>query len=102
VRSAIVSIPVASAPTRGNAHFGPRGIQCPSCVIGDTGTGIHIVGRDKLAAEECTLIDDTGPSVRLNTANGLTTTQDRINVISRALGGQFEAVVLKTSQVLMR
>eukprot|EP00972_Heterocapsa_arctica_P102565 15116391-Heterocapsa_arctica.AAC.1 len=48
------------------------------CVIGDTGTGIHIVGREKLADSELKLVDNTGPSVRLNTANGQARTQDRI------------------------
>jgi hypothetical protein len=89
--------PVASAPTRDIQKMGKPGIKCPTCVIGDTGTGVHIVGRDKLADSELRMIDNSGPSVRLNTANGQTKTQDRISVMSRALGGQFEDIVLKTS-----
>eukprot|EP00972_Heterocapsa_arctica_P059046 8704741-Heterocapsa_arctica.AAC.1 len=73
------------------------GIKCPDCVIRDTGTGIHIVGKDKLQDSNLRYIDSSGPSVKLNTANGLTRTQDRINIASLALGGQFKAVVLKTS-----
>ena len=86
--------PVVSAPMSGIGKIGNLGIKCPACVIGDTGTGVHIVGRDKLADSEIRMIDNSGPSVGLNTANGQTKTQDRIVVQSNALGGQFEAVVL--------
>ena len=61
---------VASAPMRGIGLKGMPGIKCPTCVIGDTGTGVHIIGRDKLVDSVMRVIDGTGPSVRLNAANG--------------------------------
>eukprot|EP00972_Heterocapsa_arctica_P001755 251033-Heterocapsa_arctica.AAC.1 len=62
----------------------PYGIRCPDCVIGDTGTGIRIVGKDKLADSDLRHLDSNGPSLKLNTANGLTKTQERVTVSSHA------------------
>ncbi len=88
---------VASATMRGNGSLATPGIRCPAHVIGDTGTGVHIIGRNGLTESEISHIDDTGPSVRLNAADGVTKTQDRLIVKSKALSGQFEAIVLKSS-----
>eukprot|EP00972_Heterocapsa_arctica_P071776 10601413-Heterocapsa_arctica.AAC.1 len=93
----VMSYEVASAPTTYKARKDKHCIRCPSCVIGDTGTGLHIVGKDNLEDADLRHIDDTGPSVKLNTANGKTKTQDRISIVSHALGTTFDAVVLKAS-----
>eukprot|EP00972_Heterocapsa_arctica_P075623 11156072-Heterocapsa_arctica.AAC.1 len=73
-----MSYHVASAPPKDKMRGEEKhGIRCPSCVIGDTGTGLHIVGRGKLEDSDLMHIDINGPSVQLNTANVLTKTQDR-------------------------
>eukprot|EP00972_Heterocapsa_arctica_P024983 3682175-Heterocapsa_arctica.AAC.1 len=93
----VMSYEVASAPTTYNVRKGKHCIRYPSCVIGETGTGLHIVGKDNLEDADLRHIDGTGPSVKLNTANGLTKTQDRVSIMSHAFGTRFDAVALKTS-----
>jgi hypothetical protein len=89
---------VVSATMTGNGALATPGILCPARVGGpahvggDKGTGVHIICRNGLTEFEISHVDDTGSWVRFDT-----NTKDRLNVQSKALSGQLEAIALELS-----
>ena len=65
-------------------------------IVVDTGSGVHIVGRDNIKSKSHSAIY-TGPPYRLNTANGQIDTSECINVGSSGMHHSMRACVLNNS-----
>ena len=74
-----------------------RAVIAPQYIIADSGSGVHIVGRDELPKGYARHVKCADRAYRLNTANGRIKAQRVIELESKSLGSPFEAVILDSS-----
>ena len=72
-------------------------VGAPDAIIGDTGSGVHIVGRQELPKGYARNVKCANHTFRLNTANGRIKTKSVIDLKSVAINRPFEAVILDDS-----
>ena len=74
-----------------------RTIMAPQYIICDSGSGVHIVGRDELPRGYARHVKCAERPYRLKTANGRIKAQSIIELENKSLGSPFEAVILDNS-----